>query len=769
MNNSVSEASKAGAQPLPEPELELGVVNEFGPHRAYARDLRVDSGVEPDRRVKTHCCFCGQQCGVELKVKDNTVVGIEPWYEFPFNRGMLCPKGVKRYLQQAHPDRLISAYEKAPNAPGGFTKLDYESAIRRVAEAIERIQREHGPDAFAVLSGASLTTEKAYLMGKFAHLCLRTSNIDYNGRLCMVSAGAGNKKAFGVDRAANPWSDILGAEVVLIAGANVAECAPITTDYVWQAREHGAKIIVVDPRITPLARTCDLFLPVRPGRDTALFNGILNLMIEHDWLDHDFIREHTVGFEAVAAEASKWTPHKTAEVTGIAEKTIRQAAECWGTAKTSFLLHARGIEHHSHGVENVLSTINIVLASGRIGRPNAGYATITGQANGQGGREHGQKCDQLPGGRDLANPAHRAYVAKVWGIAPEELPQPGVDAYEIMRKAHAGEIRGLLSICFNPVVSLPDNNFVRAALEKLDFFVAIDFFMSETARYADVVLPGSLQEEDEGTVTQVEGRIVRINRAVDCPGEARQDWRIIQDIAKALGRERGLTFENPRAIFDELRVASKGGVIDYSGVTYERVEQNFGVFWPCPSEAPAGHEPGPQGTVRLFEPGSWNPVAEGKGPFYFADGKARFNPTPYRGPAEDIDAEYPIILTTGRVVSQFLSGNQTRRIGPLLDHYPEPRVEIHPRLAARLGIEDGDWTTVESRRGTLTVRASVVKTIRPDTVFVPYHWAGRKSVNQLTISAQDPISKIPEFKVCAVRVKKAAGPPEYAGLLEPQQ
>jgi assimilatory nitrate reductase catalytic subunit len=762
--------SIVGPQARPQPGLDIHLIRKFGPHRAYAADVRVDSGVEPDRTVKTHCCFCGQQCGVQLKVKDNTVIGIEPWYEFPFNRGMLCPKGVTRYLQQAHPDRLLHAYEKDASSPEGFKKLDYETAIQRVAEQIDRIQTEHGKDAFAILSGASLTTEKTYLMGKFAHMCLRTSNIDYNGRLCMVSAGAGNKKAFGVDRAANPWSDILGSEVIMITGANVAECAPITTNYVWQAREHGAKIIVVDPRITPLARTCDLFLPIKPGRDTALFNGILQLMIENDWLDHDFIAKNTVGFDKVAEEVHQWTPARTAEVTGIAEKSIRQAAEWWGKAKTSFLMHARGIEHHSHGVQNVLSTINVVLASGRIGRENCGYATITGQANGQGGREHGQKCDQLPGGRDLGNPEHRAYVAGVWGMSPDELPQPGVDAYEIMRKAHAGGIKGLLSICFNPVVSLPDNNFVRAALEKLDFYVAIDFFMSETSRYADVVLPGSLQEEDEGTVTQVEGRIIRINKAVDCPGEAKEDWRIIQDIARALGREQGLTFKNPGEMFEELRIASKGGVCDYSGVTYARIEEQMGVFWPCRSETPdAPPEPGPQGTVRLFEPGSWNPVADGAGPFYFPDGKARFNVTAHVGPAEDVDEEYPVILTTGRVVSQFLSGNQTRRIGPLVDHYPEPRLEIHPRLASSLGIEDGDWATVTSRRGDCTLKASVVKTIRPDTVFIPYHWGGRKSANQLTIAAQDPISKIPEYKVCAVQVKKSVAPPHYAMILESQQ
>jgi assimilatory nitrate reductase catalytic subunit len=752
------------------PPLDRETIGEFGPHLAYSKDLRLDTGVEPDRYVKTHCCFCGQQCGMQLKVKDNVVMGVEPWYEFPFNKGMLCPKGIKRYLQQGHPDRLLHAYARDAASAGGFRALEYDTAIRQTAEAIARIQATHGRDAFAVLSGASLTTEKTYLMGKFAHMCLRTANIDYNGRLCMVSAAAGNKKAFGIDRAANPWSDILGAEVIVVCGANIAECAPITTNYVWQAREQGAKVIVIDPRITPIARTCDLFLPVKPGRDTALFNGILHLMIEHDWLDHDFIASHTVGFDAVAEHVHDWTPRRTAEVTGIAEKTIRTAAEWWGTAKTSFLCHARGLEHHSNGVKNVLSAINIVLASGRIGRPNCGYATITGQANGQGGREHGQKCDQLPGGRDLANPEHRAYVANVWGMDPADLPQPGVDAYEIIRKIDRGEIKGLLSICFNPVVSLPDNNFVRQALAKLEYYVAIDFFLSESARYAHVVLPGSLQEEDEGTVTQLEGRVVKINKAVDSPADARPDWRIIQDIARALGRERGLTFDGPREIFEELRVASRGGVADYSGITYERIDENYGVFWPCPSQVPAGVKlPGPQGTVRLFEPGSWNPVALGTGPFYFPDGRARWNVTPYVGPTEDVDEEFPLILTTGRIVSQFLSGNQTRRIGPLVEHVPEPRIEMHPRLAKMLGIADGDWTVAESRRGNCTLRALVVTTIRPDTVFIPYHWSGRKSANQLTISAQDPISKIPEYKVCAVRVRKADGPPEYAAALEAQQ
>jgi assimilatory nitrate reductase catalytic subunit len=731
------------------PKKQDVLIDAYGPHLNRMEGLRLDTGVQPDRVVNTHCCFCGQQCGIQLKVKGNSVIGFEPRYDFPFNKGMLCPKGVKRYLQGSHPDRLLTALQRDPASPTGFRSIGYQDAINKVAAEIARIQTRYGPNAFGVLSGASLTTEKAYLMGKFARVCLKTKYIDYNGRLCMVSAGAANKKAFGIDRSANPWNDILNAEVVLIAGSNTAECSPITTNYVWQARENGGKLIVVDPRITPIARTADVFLPVKPGRDVALFNGILNLMIENDWLDHEFIENHTIGFEALAGHVKQWTPKRTAEMTGVAEKSIRQAAELWGKAKTSFLMHARGIEHHSHGVENCLSTINIVLASGRIGRENCAYGTVVGQGNGQGGREHGQKCDQLPGWRDISNPAHREYIAAVWGVQPDAIPEAGVDCYEMMRKIDAGEIKGLLNICFNPKVSLPDNNFVTRALEKLEFFTVIDFFLSETAQHADVVLPGSLHEEDEGVVAQVEGRVIKINKAVDPPGQATQDWRIIQDIAQALGRPHGMTFSTPREIFDELRVASKGGVADYFGISYEKIEANNGIFWPCPSQDHPG-------TPRLFEKESWNPIAKGAGPFYFPDGKARFNIAAYRPPAEDVDEEYPIILTTGRVVSQFLSGTQTRRIGPLVDQYPEPRVEIHPRLATRCAIADGDWVTVTSRRGDVTLQAQVVTTIRPDTIFIPYHWAGRKSVNQLTIAAQDPVSKIPEFKVCAVRISVAS-------------
>ena len=313
------------------PVDERQIIDRFGPHLSAMTGVRLSTSVEPDRLVKTHCCFCGQQCGIQLKVRDNEVIGFEPWEEFPFNRGMLCPKGVKRYLQGSHPDRLLTAVQRDPSAPGGFAPMPYDAAIARVASEIARLQAAHGPQSIGVLGGASLTTEKTYLLGKFARVCLKTPYIDYNGRLCMVSAGAANKKAFGIDRTTNPWADMIGAGVIWVAGSNVAECSPITTNYLWQAREQGATIIIQDPRITPVARTCDLYLPVKPGRDAALFAGVLQIMIERGWIDDAFIEAHTVGFDAVAAYCKQWTLARTADVTGVPARTLMRAAEMWAT------------------------------------------------------------------------------------------------------------------------------------------------------------------------------------------------------------------------------------------------------------------------------------------------------------------------------------------------------------------------------------------------------------------------------------------------------
>jgi assimilatory nitrate reductase catalytic subunit len=715
------------------------IVEQFGPslHRVPPGGWN-QTGAD-EKMVKTHCCFCGQQCGIQLRVRENKVVGFEPWEDFPFNKGKLCPKGVKRYMQDEHPDRLKTPLQRVEGK--GYEPMAWDEALNRVASEIKRIQQTYGKDAFGVLTGASLTNEKAYLMGKFARVAVQTANLDYNGRLCMVSAGAASKKVFGIDRSANPWSDIPKAKVILVAGANVAECAPITTDYLWQARDNGGKLIVMDPRMTPIARNADLFIPVRSGGDIGVFHGMMRIMIQQGWIDRDYIKNYTNGFDEYARVVDRYTPEYASKIAGVPADLIVKAAEMWGPAPTSFLLHARGIEHHSKGVDNCIAAIQLVLATGRLGREGCGYAMITGQGNGQGAREQGQKCDQLPGSRDIANPEHRKYIAGVWGVPEESIPGKGLSAVPLLEAINEGKIKGLLSICFNPAVSLPDANFVRAALEKLEFYVNIDFFLSETARYADIVLPGSLMEEDEGTTTNVEGRVIHHRKAVSPPGDAREDWKIICDIASRLGQADKFNYSSPHDIFEELRVASKGGVSDYYGITWEKIDAENGVFWPCP-------ELGHPGTPRLYEDKKFN----------HPDGKAHFHPVDWRPSAEMPDEEYPIILTTGRVVSHFLSGTQTRRIGALVDQYPQPMCEMHPRLAEKLGVADGDFVKVESRRGHVVVRAQIVKTIRPDTVFVPYHWPLGRSANNMTIRAIDPVSNIPEYKICAVRVMKTEAP-----------
>jgi assimilatory nitrate reductase catalytic subunit len=722
----------------PVPELEIA--GRYGPHGNYVPPGGWDrnASLGPARLVKTHCCFCGQQCGIQLKVRDNQVVGFEPWEEFPYNKGMLCPKGVKRYLQGVHPDRLMHPLLRTPE---GFREISYNQALDITVERLQNIRDRYGPHSIAIYGGASMVTEKAYLLGKFARVAIGTRNIDYNGRLCMVSAGTAYKLAFGIDRSPNPWADIPKTDVLLVIGANVAECAPIATSYVWQMKDNGGRLIVADPRATPISRRSDLYLPVRPGTDLALLLGMLHVIVRENLANEDFLARHTTGWDAVRPSVGQWDPQTAARVCGVPPENIVKAALMFGRAGRAMAIHARGIEHHSKGVENCLAVINLCMATGNMGSEGRGCFMITGQGNGQGGREHGQKCDQLPGARSITDPEARKYIAGVWGIPEEELPGAGLTAQEIMNAIHAGEIKALFSMCFNPLVSLPDSGFTREALAKLEFFGVIDFFMSETAHYADLVFAGSLQEEDEGVICSSEGRVQKINKAVDPPGEARSDAVIVCDLARRFGKEKFFPYTSTREIFEELRVASKGGIADYYGITWERIEQEYGVFWPCPS---LDHP----GTLRLFEDGR----------FYHDDGKAHLQVTEYRPSGDPPDEAFPLYLTTGRVVSQYLSGTQTRRIGPLVDLYPEPKCEMHPKLAEKLGVQNGDWVKVTTRRGEVVVQAMVVRTIRPDTVFIPYHWPGRRSANKLTHRTLDPRSKIPEFKVSACRVEKSAPP-----------
>lgn len=701
----------------------------------------------PDTLVPTHCCFCGVQCGMYLRVNDGKVVGVEP-RTYPHNRGSLCPKGVVAYQQVNHPDRLRFPLIRRGGKGGRLERCSWDEALEYVVERWQAIQAKHGNDAVAVYSGSSMSNEKCYLMGKFARVGLQTRQIDYNGRLCMSSAAMAYSKAFGLDRAPLPMPDILHAESLLVVGSNIAECFPVMMQWLWQARDRGASLIVIDPRETPTARTADLWLPVKPGTDVAVLNAILRQLIHDGLVDEAYIQNRTVGWNDVRTTVEPYTPDVAERLSGVPAERIVAAARLYGRAATSLVFHARGIEHSTHGVDNVLACINLALARGQVGKLGGGTMTLTGQGNGQGGREHGQKANQLPGYRKIDSLADRQYIAAVWGIPETELPGEGAAATEQVRLMANGEIKSSLIICSNLMVSLPDVAVVQRALEQLDPLVVIDFFLSETAELADVVLPGSVWCEDEGTTTNLEGRVVKINRAADPPGEARRDIWIICELARRLGRGQYFNYASTRDVWDELRLASKGGAADYFGITYEKIDAHNGVFWPCPSEDHPG-------TPRLFTER-----------FAHGDGKARFHAIAYTPPAEEPNDAYPFRLTTGRVVYHYLSGNQTRRIGFLQAQAPEPWVEIHPLAAGRIGIVDNDRVRVRTPRGAMELRALVAPTIRPDTLFIPFHYGHRGAVNLLTNPACDPTVKIPEYKACAAALERVDAPAGSDGVAQ---
>jgi assimilatory nitrate reductase catalytic subunit len=493
---------------------------------------------------------------------------------------------------------------------------------------------------------------------------------------------------------------------------------------------------VVDPRATPTSAAATLHLQITPGTDAALANGLLNIAIKEGYIDAAFIAERATDFDLARKVASSYWPARVERITGIPERELQRAAKLLGEAATAMILTARGPEQQSHGVNNVLAFINLALALGKAGKPYCGYGCLTGQGNGQGGREHGQKADQLPGYRRLDNPEHRAYVAKVWGIAEEDLPAPGRSAYEMLDALGSdGGVRALLVFGSNLVISAPRASHIEERLDALDFLMVSDFFLSETAERADVVLPSAQWAEEEGTMTNLEGRVILRERAMMPPTGVRTDIEVLAALGERLGYGSKFPSE-PADAFEELRRASAGGAADYSGITYERIRRENGVFWPCPGERHPG-------TPRMF-----------LDRFATADGRARFHAVEFQAPAEEPDREYPLYLTTGRVMAHYQSGTQTRRVAALMQAAPEAFVQIHPSMARTYGVREGEEVRLTTRRGTAHFRAQFAPGIRMDTLFVPFHFAGSGRANLLTNPALDPVSRMPEFKVCAVRLEK---------------
>ena len=706
--------------------------------------VRLDDDREPPTRtvlsVATHCPFCALQCSMRLRPSPSpggvgAGVEIEPDPSFPVNEGRMCLKGWASVGLLRDTSRLAKPLLR--DRSGRLKATSWSVALDEVSGRIAAIQAAQGRDAVGVFGSGALTNEKAYMLGKFARVALRTANIDYNGRFCMSSAAAAQNRAFGIDRGLPfPVSDIADTKALVLWGSNPADTMPPLMHWVERMRSAGGKLIVVDPRRSATAEESDLHVQPVPGTDLAVALGLLRLAGSQGVVDHHYLAARTAGWPGVQESVSVWDPGRVEAVSGVGEQHLHRLLDGLATGPSSMLLTGRGPEQQSKGVDTLTALINLMLALGRVGRPASGFGCITGQANGQGGREHGQKADQLPGYRSISDPSDRAVVADVWGVDPADFPGPGLSAVEMLDGiGRPGGIKGLLVFGSDLTVASPDAGRMGRRLGGLDLLVVADSMPSGMTELAHAVLPVTQWAEEEGTTTNLEGRVIRRRRAADPPAGVLSDIDVMAGLATRLGEGEKFRFDTTEAVYHELRSASAGGRADYQGITYERIDAEQGVFWPCPS---IDHP----GTPRLFEE-----------TFAHPDGRARMVAVEYRDATEPPDSDFPLYLTTGRYREHYNSGSQTRKLERLVRARPAPRLQVHLVRAAELGIEPGSSVVVESRRGSATFEAEITTDIRTDTVFAPFHWGGEQSANLLTIANLDPTSKMPEFKVCAVRVR----------------
>lgn len=704
----------------------------------------------------THCPYCALQCAQTLMVAG---VGGEPAAAerlsvepraFPTNVGGMCQKGWTSADVLRVPDRVTQPLRRVlpgSTGEGTFEEVSWEDALDEIAVRVKAITAEDGPDAVAVFGGGGLTNEKAYQLGKFARLALRTRNIDYNGRFCMSSAAAAANRSLGIDRGLPfPLTDLNDADVIVLFGSNLADTMPPSVQHLGPVRQRGG-LIVVDPRRSATARLTEEgsgeHVQLVPGTDLVLVLGLLHLAFAEALVDADYLAVRVDGVDDVRRSVAEWWPERVAATTGVSETQLRRIVRTLANAsphrggRGAFLLTGRGSEQHADGTDTVTAIISLALALGLVGAERGGYGAITGQGNGQGGREHGQKADQLPGYRMIADPAAREHVAAVWGVDPAIIPGPGVPAVELlMSLGQPDGPRALFVHGSNILVSSPDADVVRRRVEALDLVVVCDFVPSETAMLADFILPVTQWAEEEGTMTGLEGRVLRRRKAVEPPAGVRSELEVFADLARRLDAP-GTWSTEPREVYDELRRASSGGRADYAGISYDRLDAGEALYWPCPDEKHPG-------TPRLFAD-----------TFPTPSGRARMVAVRAVGPDDTLRLEAPVWLVSGRVLQHYQSGAQTRRVTKLNDSMPRAYVEIHPVLASRIGIEGIDDIRITSKRGTMVAQARISADIRPDTVFVPFHFADDGMVNAVTNSATDPISGMPEFKVCAVQIARA--------------
>jgi len=731
--------------------------------------------------TRSTCPYCGVGCGVIIETERGAITGVRGDPDHPANFGRLCSKGSTLHLTATQAvtmqTRLLEPQRRlargaAPQPLGWDEALDL--AVDRFATTIAT----DGPDAVAFYISGQLLTEDYYVFNKLAKGLVGTNNVDTNSRLCMSSAVAGYKATLGADAPPCCYDDLAHAATIFIAGSNTAFAHPIVFRRIEDARRANPalKIVVVDPRRTATAEVADLHLAIEPGSDVALCHGLLHVMLWEGWLDPAYIAAHTSGFDALKARVRDFAPKDVARLCGIAEADLVQAARWFANAgdaaaprRPTLSLYCQGLNQSTSGTNKNAALINLHLATGQIGKPGAGPFSLTGQPNAMGGREVGGMANLLSAHRDLANPEHRAEVARLWGVA--DVPAtPGKTAIEMFQAAADGQIKALWIACTNPAQSLPDQATVRRALERCEFVVVQEAFATTaTCAYADLLLPATTWGEKDGTVTNSERRISRVRAAVAAPGAAREDWAIATDFARRLEHrlrpgERSLfDYANAEAVWNEHRETTRGRDLDITGLGYAQLEA-APALWPWPEGASAGKE-------RLYDDGV----------FATADGRARFVDAPYTKPAEARDARFPFALNTGRLRDQWHGMSRTGSIGRLFGHVPEPALDMNAEDMVRLGVIDGDLVAVTSRRGAIVVPVQRSAAQSPAQVFLAMHWgeefvSGRTAagageggtrlagVNALTQPAFCAQSKQPELKHAAVKVAKAELPARVLAL-----
>jgi formate dehydrogenase major subunit/formate dehydrogenase alpha subunit len=674
------------------------------------------------KRTLTVCPYCGTGCTFYLVSDGGRLVGVEPSATHPISRGGLCVKGWNAFAFVHHPDRLTTPLVRRGRE---LRPASWDEALATVVERLWEIQGRHGADAVMFASSAKATNEENYLLMKLARAVFGTNNVDHCARLCHSSTVVGLAETFGSGAMTNSVACFDQTELIFVIGSNTTEQHPLIGSRILTASRRGAKLIVADNRRIRLARHADLHLRHKNGSDVALLNGMMHVIIAEGLADRVFIEARTENCAALEEAVADWTPERAAAVTGLSAAEIVVAARLFAGAKSAMIVYSMGITQHSHGVDNVRCCAALALLTGNIGRPGSGVNPLRGQNNVQGGCDMGALPEVYSGYQKVTDPAARAKLGRAWGA---ELPEaPGLPLTRAMDAAAAGHLRGMFFLGENPVLSDPDQAHARRALESLDFLVVQDIFLTETGQLADVVLPAACYAEKDGTFTNTERRIQRVRKAVEPPGEARADWEIVCALAEKAGYA-GMRYRGPAEVMDEIAALTPS----YGGIAYDRLDPH-GLQWPCPDRDHPG--------TPVLHVGS------------FTRGLGRFSPAAYRPPAEPADADFPFVLTTGRTYFHWHTGTMTRR-SHLLDREERTAfVELHPDDAARLGVRERDEVVVTSRRGEVRVQARVTAMVIPGVVFIPFHFA-EGAANALTNNVLDPESAIPEFKVCAVRVRR---------------